>query len=149
MADDSSQGEDETGNINLGDIPEDINVDPLQGQIPLYALTEFLWAAAADRNRSPARSFAGASITSCGSAAVFGRATCRTLDEIIQDKVIVQKGYLGVPGPKIFVSNWTAATQSLPVKFLGSFHLLSKNAAGENNKKQSIFNISLCQIWMS
>jgi hypothetical protein len=33
------------------------------------------------------------------------------------------------------VSNRTAATQALPVKFLGSFHLLSKNAAGENNQK--------------
>ena len=38
-------------------------------------------------------------------------------------------------GSKIFVSNRTAATQALPVKFLGSFHLLSKNAAGENNQK--------------
>ena len=33
------------------------------------------------------------------------------------------------------MSNRTAATQGLPVKFLGSFHLLSKNAAGENNQK--------------
>ncbi len=89
MADDSAQGEDETGNINLGEIPEDINVDPLQGQETSYALPEFLWAAARDRNRPPARSVAGASITSCGSAAVFGRSTRRTLDQIIQDKVIV------------------------------------------------------------
>jgi len=49
--------------------------------------------------------------------------------------VIVRKGDRGVPGSKIFVSNWTAATQALPFKFLGSFHLLSKNAAGENNQK--------------
>ena len=34
-------------------------------------------------------SVTGASIASHGSVAVFGRATCRTLDETIQDKVIV------------------------------------------------------------
>ena len=107
MQNNSAQGEDETGNITLGDgdIPEYINVDPLQGQAPLYALPEFLWAAAADRNRPPALSVDGASITSCGSAAVFGHATCCTLNETIQDKVIVQKGDRGVPGLKIFVSN--------------------------------------------
>ena len=33
------------------------------------------------------------------------------------------------------MSNGTAATQALTVKFLGSFHLLSKNAAGENKQK--------------
>ena len=130
MADNSAQGEDETGNINLGDIPEDINVYPFQGQVPLYPLPEFLRAA-----RPPAQSVAGASITSRGSAAVFGRSTRRTLDQIIQDKVIVLKGNWGVPGLKIFGSNQTAATQALPFKFLGSFHLLSKNAAGENNQK--------------
>ena len=37
-------------------------------------------------------SVAGASIASHCSVAVFGRATHRTLDKIIQDKVIVQKG---------------------------------------------------------
>jgi hypothetical protein len=135
MADNSAQGEDETGSINLGDIPEDIKVFSLQGQIPLYALPEFLWAASAERNRPPAQSVAGSSITSRGSAAVFGRSTRCTLNQIIQDKVIVRKGDRGVPCSKIFVSNGTAATQALPVKFLRSFHLLSKNAAGENNQK--------------
>jgi hypothetical protein len=124
MEDNSAHGEDDTGNINLGDIPEDINVDPLQGQVLLYALPEFLRAAAQDRNRPPARSVAGASITSRGSAAVFGRSTRRTLDQIIQDEVILRKGDRGVPGSKIFVSNQTAATQALQIKFLGSFHML-------------------------
>ena len=54
MADNSAQGEDETGNINLGYIPEDINVDPFQGQVPLYALPEFLRATSAERNSPPA-----------------------------------------------------------------------------------------------
>ena len=85
MEDDSARGEDETGNINLGDIPEDINVDPLQGQVPLYALPEFLQDKSAERNRPPARSLAGASITSRGSAAVVGRSNRCTLDQIIQD----------------------------------------------------------------
>ena len=64
MADDSAQGEDETGNLNLGYIPEDINVDPFQGQVPLYALPEYLRAASAGRNMPTARSVAGSSITS-------------------------------------------------------------------------------------
>ena len=33
------------------------------------------------------------------------------------------------------MANQIAATQSLPVKLLVSFHLLSKNAAGENVQK--------------
>ena len=90
---------------------------------------------AAARIRPVGRFAAGGSVSSHGSAAVFGRATRRTLDQIIQDEVIVRKGDRGVSGSKIFVSNRTAATQALPVKFLGSFHLLSKNAAGENNQK--------------
>ena len=80
MADNSAQGDDETGNMNLGDIPEDISVDPSQAQVPFYA-----------RNRPTARSIAGASINSRSSAAVFGRSTRRSLDQIIQDKVIVRK----------------------------------------------------------
>ena len=36
---------------------------------------------------------------------------------------------------RFFVTNWSAATQALPIKFLGSFHLQSKNAAGKNNQK--------------
>ncbi len=80
-------------------------------------------------------SVAGASIASHGSVAVFGRATHRTLEEIIQDKVIVRKGDCGAPASKIFVTNQSAATLALPIKFLGSFHLQSKNVAGENNQK--------------
>jgi hypothetical protein len=70
-----------------------------------------------------------------GSVAVFGSAIHCTLDKIIQDEVIVRKGDRGAPGSKIFVTNRSTATQALPIKFLGSFHLQSKNAAGENNEK--------------
>jgi hypothetical protein len=91
MADDSVQGDDETGDSGLGEIPQDIDFGPFQGQVPLNALPEFLGAASAGRNRPIARSVAGASITSHGSAAVFGRSTRCTLDQIIQDEVIVQK----------------------------------------------------------
>ena len=51
--------------------------------------------------------------------------------EIEQDEVVVRKGDQGLPGSKIYVANRIAATQSLSSKFLGSFHLQSKNAAGE------------------
>jgi hypothetical protein len=69
-----------------------------------------------------------ASVASQGSAAVFQwRARC-TLLEIEQDKVVVCKGDRGLP-------NRIAATQSLLRKFLGSFHLQSKNAAGKNVQK--------------
>jgi hypothetical protein len=80
-------------------------------------------------------SVAGASMTLHGSVAVFGSAIHCTLDKIIQDEVIVRKGDRGAPGSKIFVTNRSTATQALPIKFLGSFHLQSKNAAGENNEK--------------
>ncbi len=52
--------------------------------------------------------------------------------EIEQDKVVVRKGDRGLPGLKIYVANKIAATQSLLSKFLDSFHLQSKNAAGKN-----------------
>jgi hypothetical protein len=55
--------------------------------------------------------------------------------EIEQDKVVVRKGDCGLPGSKVCVTNRIAATQSLLSKFLGSFHLQSKNAAGENVQK--------------
>ena len=88
------------------------------------------------RPRRPIQgSVARASFALHGSVAIFGRAIHRTLDKIIQDKVIVRKRDRGVPGSKIFVTNRSAATQALPIKFLGSFHLQSKNAAGENNQK--------------
>ena len=76
------------------------------------------------RSRRPIQgSVTGASIASHGSVAVIGRATRRTLEEIIQDEVIVCKGDSGAPGWKIFVTNRSAATLALPIKFLGSFHL--------------------------
>jgi hypothetical protein len=58
-----------------------------------------------------------------------------TLLEIEQDKVVMHKGNRGLTGSKVYVANWIAATQSLLSKFLGSFHLQSKNAAGENVQK--------------
>jgi hypothetical protein len=74
-------------------------------------------------------------VASQGSAAVFQqRARCTLLD-IEQDKVIVCKGNRGLPGSKVYVANRIAATQSLLSKFLGSFHLQSKNAAGKNVQK--------------
>ncbi len=54
--------------------------------------------------------------------------------EIEQDEVVVHKGDRGLPGSKVYVANRIAA-QSLSSKFLGSFHLQSKNAAGENVQK--------------
>ncbi len=71
-------------------------------------------------------------VASQGSAAVFQWRARRTLLEIEQDVVVVRKGDRGLPGSKVYVANWIAATQSLSKKFLGSFHLQSKNAAGEN-----------------
>ncbi len=47
----------------------------------------------------------------------------------------MRKGNRGLPSLKIYVANWIAATQSLSSKFLGSFHLQSKNAAGKNVQK--------------
>jgi hypothetical protein len=74
-------------------------------------------------------------VASQGSAAVFQlRARC-TLLEIEQDKVVVHKGNHGLLGSKIYVANQIAATKSLLSEFLGSFHLQSKNAAGENVQK--------------
>ncbi len=59
----------------------------------------------------------------------------RTLLEIEQDEVVVRKGDCGLPGSKVYVANRIAATQSLLSKFLGSFHLQSKKAAGKNVQK--------------
>ncbi len=74
-------------------------------------------------------------VASQGSAAVFQQRAHCTLLEIEQDEVIVRKGNCGLPGSKIYVANRIAATQSLSSKFLGSFHLQSKNAAGKNVQK--------------
>ncbi len=71
-------------------------------------------------------------VASQGSTAVFQQRARHTLLEIEQDKVIVRKGDHGLPGSKVYVANRIAATQSLSSKFLGSFHLQSKNAAGKN-----------------
>jgi hypothetical protein len=71
-------------------------------------------------------------VASQGSAAIYQQRTRRTLLEIEQDEVVVHKVDCGLSGSKIYVANRIAATQSLSSKFLGSFHLQSKNAAGEN-----------------
>ncbi len=47
----------------------------------------------------------------------------------------MRKGDHGLPGLKVYIANRIAATQSLSSKFLGSFHLQSKNAAGKNVQK--------------
>ncbi len=90
-------------------------------------------------------------VASQGSVAVFQQRAHHTLLEIEQDEVPVCKGDHGLPGSKVYVANQIAATQSLSSKLLGSFHLQSKNAAGENVQKsnQSTFKMSLCQIWRS
>jgi hypothetical protein len=83
----------------------------------------------------PQEDATAALVASQGSAAVFlQRASC-TLLEIEQDKVVVRKGDRGLPGSKVYVANRISATQSLSSKFLGSFHLQSKNAAGKNVQK--------------
>jgi hypothetical protein len=73
-----------------------------------------------------------ASVASQGSAAVFQQRARRTLLEIEQEEVVMRTGNRGLLGSKIYVANRIAATQSLSCKFLGSFHLQSKNAAGKN-----------------
>jgi hypothetical protein len=74
-------------------------------------------------------------VASQGSVAVFQQRARCTLLKIEQDEVIVHKGDRGLPGSKVYVANRIAATQSLSSKFLGSFHLQSKNAAGKNVQK--------------
>ena len=75
------------------------------------------------------------SVASIGSVAVFQRRTRRTIFELEKDEVAVRKGDRGVPGSKTFVTNRAAATKPLSSKFLGSYHLQSKNANGENVQK--------------
>ena len=77
----------------------------------------------------------GASVNSQGRAAIFQQRERFTLLEIEQDEVVVRKGDCGLPGSNVYVTNQTAATQTLSSKFLGSFHLQSKNAAGKNVQK--------------
>ncbi len=71
-------------------------------------------------------------MASQSNAAVFQQRARCTLLEIEQNEDVVFKGDCGLPGSKVYVANKIAATQSLLSKFLGSFHLQSKNAAGEN-----------------
>jgi hypothetical protein len=73
--------------------------------------------------RIPQEDATAASVASQGSAAIFQQRACCTLLEIEQDKVVVCKGYRGLPGSKVYVANRIAATQSLLSKFMGSFHL--------------------------
>ena len=91
--------------------------------------------AAAARNRVTSGVAAARSVASQASVAMFGRANCCTIDEIVLDEVLVRKENRGTPGSKIFVANRAAATLGLDVKFLGSIHLQSKNAAGEHMQK--------------
>jgi hypothetical protein len=75
------------------------------------------------------------SVASVGSVAVFARINPCTLEEIAVNEILVRKDEHEAHGSKIYVANCAAATKGLPVKFLGSFHLLLKNAAGENLQK--------------
>ena len=90
-----------------------------------------------------------ASVASQGSTAVFQQRARCTLLEIEQDEVVLRKGDRGLPGSKVYVANWIAATQSLSSKFLGSFHLQSKMQLARMSKSRSTFKMSLCQIWRS
>jgi hypothetical protein len=76
-----------------------------------------------------------ASVASQGSTTIFQQRACCTLLEIEQDEVVMRKGDRGLSGSKVYVANRIAVTQSLLRKFLGSFHLQSKNAAGKNVQK--------------
>ena len=75
------------------------------------------------------------SVASVGSVAVLRRINLCTLEEIAENEVLVRKDKRGDHGLKLYVTNHAAATVGLSVQFLGSFHLLSKNAAGENVQK--------------
>ena len=106
-----------------GGVPADIVID-----LPAFILR---------RNQAPRGddSVGGVSVASQGSAAIFQQRARRTLLEIEQDEIIVRKADRGAPGSKVYVTNRIGATQSLSSKFLGSFHLQSKNADGENVQK--------------
>ena len=90
----------EFGNINLCDIPNDIAIelddqlaDKMGERDVPFVLPDFgCRNAAAARNWPAAGSAAVGSVSSHGSVTVFGRTTCCTLDQIIQDEVIVIKG---------------------------------------------------------
>ena len=75
------------------------------------------------------------STVSNGSVAIFGRTNPRTLEEIQENEVLVRKDQRGAQGSKIFIAHRTSATMALAPKFLGSQHLQSRNADGENVQK--------------
>jgi hypothetical protein len=83
----------------------------------------------------PSAAAAAGSVASQATVAAFGRANHCTIEDLELDEVIVRKEDRGVSGSKIFVANRAAATMGLSVKFLGSVHLQSKNAAGEQMQK--------------
>ena len=70
-----------------------------------------------------------------GSVVVLQRCLRRTILELEQDEVVVRKGDPGDPSSKTYVTNRAAVTKPLSIKFLGSYHLQSKNADGENVQK--------------
>ncbi len=115
-----------------------IGVNPFRaGQDVQFELPENhpLRARAAARNRVPSAAAAAGSVASQATVAAFGRTNRRTIEDLELDEVIVRKTDRGVSGSKIFVANRAAATMGLSVKFLGSVHLQSKNAAGEHMQK--------------
>jgi len=112
----------------------------LRGRVPLVALggapAVVLGGVPADivvplGGASVADSFASA----VGSAVVLQRRQRRTILELEQDEVVVRKVDRGDPSSKTYVTNRAAATKPLSLRFLGSYHLQSKNADGENVQK--------------
>lgn len=108
--------------------------NPLQGQDVRFELPPGFRGAAGSIRRDGVPS--NRSVASVGSVvAVLRRANPRTLEEIAENEVLVRKDKRGDHGSKLYVANRVAATVGLSVKFLGSYHLMSKNAAGENVQK--------------
>jgi hypothetical protein len=114
---------------------EPVGDNPFEaGRDVQFELPAALRAAAAGRNRVPSAPAAG-SVASQATVAVFGRVHRCTLEYMALDEVIVRKEDRGADGSKIFVANCAAATLGLSQKFLGSIHLQSNNAAGEQMQK--------------
>jgi hypothetical protein len=122
------------------------NDSALQGRVPLVALggvpAVVLEGVPPDiavpgGGASVADSFASA----VGSAVVLQRRQRRTILELEQDEVVVRKGDRGDPSSKTYVTNRAAATKPLSLKFLGSYHLQSKNADGENVQKNNQYDL--------
>jgi hypothetical protein len=115
--------------------PDDAFVNPFQGQDVRFELPPGMRrpGAAAAAGRAPSNG----STVSNGSVAVFGRANPHTLEEIQENEVLVRKDQCGTHSSKIFIAHCAAATMGLIPKFLGSQHLQSRNAEGENLQKAS------------